>query len=225
MTNTSMSAVVDTLPAAQSNEGNVTETLVDVQVEGNAGDRNGKHDDAMAGVTSMEKPDGEENADVTMGDATTAAEGTTLDIAEGPPDSTAPAEDDDDPIIPPESPPALRRSSRRPAPLGTSLSVVHRATRSSASPTPSTSSIDPEELERRRFKPILADLDGVKQMLRDRANEDWLDSLRSRGTHNAGGSREGVSMVSGRGVLTKETEAVEDFLYAIKVGGEFWPQR
>ncbi len=138
-----------------------------------------------------------------------------------------PPEDEEEVIIPPESPPALRRSSRRPG-------LTQRPTRDSPSrsPTPSTSSDDDDEdpadaAERRRFKPILADQDGVKQMLADRANQDWLDALKHRVALASGlqhlansGGREGVVMVGAFGAHTKESDAVEDFLYAVKVGGE-----
>ncbi len=215
-----MSAAVDTLPTLETAKGKSAESLVE-EAEEDIGDKYGKNDQAMVvdGAAKQSAYEANGGGDVVMTEATPAAEDPNIDNADDSAHPTA-AADDDEPIIPPESPPALRRSSRRPAPLGTSLSAIHRATRSSASPTPSTSTVDSEEVERRRFKPILADLDGVKQMLRDRANEDWIEALRNRGTHNASGSREGVSMVGARGVHTKETEAVEDFLYAVKVGGK-----
>jgi hypothetical protein len=240
MTNTSMSAAADLLPVlesagsgakigtiAEEPEKEGTPKVEDDQgsfqmdvdaVAGRAGENGAPAPNMSADANTV--------TDTAAGPVITDAQGpVTADAADKPPDG--PTESEEEAVIPPGSPPTLRRSSRRPAPLGTSLSAIHRATRST-SPTPSTSSIDSEEAERRRFKPILADLEAARQMLRDRASQDWLDSLRHRGLYASlpGGAvpmsgREGICMVGGRGAQTKETEAVEDFLYAIKVGGEF----
>jgi len=237
MTNTSMSAAADLLPVLEtSGTAAKVDTIVEEPQKEDAENVEDDQGNIQMDVDPAAPRPGEngtpasdkaaEGAAMTEGTAGAVLpdynRGATTDAAGNLP--AGPTKAEDEVIIPPESPPALRRSSRRPAPLGTSLSAIHRATRST-SPTPSNSSVDSEEAERRRFKPILADLETVKQMLRDRASQDWLDSLRHKGHYSnlpGGGmpmsGREGICMVGGRGAQTKEAEAIEDFLYAIKVG-------
>lgn len=137
-------------------------------------------------------------------------------------------EDEQEPDIPPESPPALRRSSRKPLPVGTSLARTHRDTRPSPSPTPSRESGDEEdEEEEEPFRPILADLDAARHILAQRAAKHWCETLAAGGGHTIQGpgvnpALAGQVMMGATGGMMREGEAISDFLYAARLKGEFF---
>lgn len=112
-----------------------------------------------------------------------------------------------------ETPP-LRRSNRRPG-----LSS-HR--RPSPSPTLSSSS----STSGTRYRPILPDLDLAHNVFAERATKDWCQALASGGGQTVQGpgvnpASAGQVMMGGTGGMQREGEVVADFLYAIRVKGEF----
>lgn len=112
-----------------------------------------------------------------------------------------------------EGAPALRRSNRRPG-----LSTRRR----SPSPTPSSSSSTSSP----RYRPILPDLNLAHTVFAERATKDWCQALASGGGQTVQGpgvnpASAGQVMMGGTGGMQREGEVVADFLYAIRVKGEW----